>query len=201
MIQDLLLRFFADYGYIGLFAALILGIVGLPLPDELLMLFAGFMVSKGELRFVPTVLVALSGSMIGISLSYFIGYRFGFPLLEKYGRRIHLTPEKLEKAERWFSRFGKFTVTFGYFFPGIRHITSLSAGISKWSYGTLFLYAFPGALIWVFTFIPLGIHLQEDWRIVAGIVRKFTWGIVIVVVALAMVGWRIQRRLKKRRAG
>lgn len=199
MIQDLLLSFVSDYGYIGLFLALVLGIVGLPLPDELLMMFSGFLVSKGELRFVTTVLVALSGSMIGMTLSYFIGFRFGLPVLQKYGRKIHLTPEKFEKAEHWFHRFGKLTVTFGYFFPGIRHVTALFAGISQWSYGTFLLYALPGGLIWVFTFIPLGIHLQEDWRIVAEVVRKFTWGIVIVVAALALIGWRIRKRLKEER--
>lgn len=201
LIQDLLLRFVTDYGYIGLFFALVFGIVGLPLPDELLMMFSGFLVSKGELRYATTVLVALSGSMIGMSLSYFIGYRYGMPVLQKHGRKFYLTPEKLEKAEQWFQRFGKWTVTFGYFFPGIRHVTALFAGISKWSYGTFLLYALPGGVIWVFTFIPLGIHLQEDWRTVAEVVRKFTWGIVIGVAILALVGWRIQRRLKKRHVG
>jgi membrane protein DedA with SNARE-associated domain len=185
----MVLHFIEHYGYIGLFVAQVLGIVGIPLPDELLMGFAGFLISKGELRYVPTLLVAFLGSVGGMSLSFFIGHRFGIPLLERYGRKIAITPEKLEKAEKWFCRFGKFAVTFGYFIPGIRHFTALSAGIGKWPYRSFLLYALPGGLAWVGLFVTLGATLQEHWQIFSESLHKYMWSLFWIVILAAVILW------------
>ncbi|MFC4768015.1 DedA family protein [Effusibacillus consociatus] len=200
MIQDKVLYFIDHYGYLGLFAAQVLGIVGIPLPDELLMTFAGFLVSKGELRFLITVLVAFVGSILGMSLSYFIGHQFGLPLLEKYGRKISITPEKLQKAEQWFTRFGKFTVTFGYFVPGIRHFTALSAGVSKWPYRNFILYALPGGLFWVLTFVTIGFYLQEHWRVFSEALHQYMWVLVLSVLLFLVIGWGTRQLMNKRKA-
>jgi membrane protein DedA with SNARE-associated domain len=77
----------------------VLGIIGLPVPDEILMTFSGYLISKGKLHYFPTVTVSVLGSYIGMSISYFIGHKFGYPLLEKYGRKIHITKEKLDKTQ------------------------------------------------------------------------------------------------------
>lgn len=200
MIQDAFLHFVAHYGYAGLFAALVLGIVGIPLPDELLMTFAGFLISKGELRYLVTLVIAFAGSVIGITFSYILGHQFGLPFLEKYGRKIHITPEKLAKAERWFGRFGKFALTFGYFIPGIRHFTALSAGIGKWPYRTFILYAYPGGFVWVFTYVTLGLFLQEHWRTFAETVHRYTGFAAIAILAGGGIGWFVRRRLPGKKA-
>jgi membrane protein DedA with SNARE-associated domain len=191
--QDPVFQFVSQYGYVGLFGSLVLGIVGLPLPDEWLLTFAGSLISQGRMQFVATVLVGVLGSISGMSLSYYVGHRFGLPLLEKYGGKIGITPSKLGKAEGWFARFGKFAVTFGYFVPGVRHLTALTAGIGKWSYRTFLAYAVPGGLIWVLTFIGAGVYLQEHWWMVAKTLHHY-WRVGLLTGLIGLGLWWVGKR-------
>lgn len=193
MVQHKLFWFIAHYGYIGIFGALVLGIIGLPVPDEILMTFSGYLISKGELHYFPTLIVSVLGSFIGMSASYFIGHKFGYPLLEKYGRKIHITNEKLDSTQHWFNRFGKFALTIGYFIPGVRHLTAYSAGISKWSYRVFSLYAAPGAMIWAFTFITLGTYLGEHWRAVTETIHRYLVIGLALLIASALIIWFVRR--------
>ncbi|WP_410511358.1 hypothetical protein PaeBR_14800 [Paenibacillus sp. BR2-3] len=100
MIQHNLLAFIAHFGYIGIFGALVLGIIGVPVPDEILLTFAGYLISQGKFHYIPTIMVSVIGSITGMSISYFMGQKFGYPLLEKYGRKIHISKEKLYRIGR-----------------------------------------------------------------------------------------------------
>src|SRR5882724_2394811 len=95
-----------EYGYFGMFAALMLGIVGLPIPDETILVFVGYLLSKG--RFNPLVmwLTACAGSISGITLSYWIGRTLGLGFVHKYGKYIHVTEAKLDKVRAWYDRIG-----------------------------------------------------------------------------------------------
>lgn len=131
-IEHQILQLISHYGYVALFIALVLGIVGLPVPDDVLMLFfAGFIVSKGQLNYLVTVLVSITGSLSGMSISYLIGSKFGYPLLHKYGPKIHISLKRLERVERWFVKYGKTVLVFGYFIPGVRHLTAYLCGIAN----------------------------------------------------------------------
>lgn len=194
----MIMHLVGHYGYTGIFFALVLGIIGLPIPDEGLMAVAGYLVSEGKLQYSATVLVAFFGSISGMSLSYFIGHQFGWPLLEKYGSKVRITPEKLRKVSQWFGRFGKLSVTFGYFFPGIRQVIAYSAGISKWPFRTFMLYSFPGGLVWVLTFITFGIFLEEKWRYISTSLANHLW-LFFVALACGLAGWRFFAHLGVRR--
>ncbi len=191
--KDTLLLLVAQYGYFSIFGALVLGIVGLPIPDEFLMTFGGYLVSRGQLHYLILVLSGFLGSAAGMSISFYIGHQFGLPLLEKYGGKINVTPDKLTKAELWFKRFGRFAVTIGYFIPGVRHFTAYSAGISKWPFHTFALYAYPGGLVWVLTFTTLGFFMGEHWREVAVTLHKYTLSGVLVLLAGAGIWWAVRR--------
>jgi membrane protein DedA with SNARE-associated domain len=194
LIQEEIFAFIGHYGYVGIFGSLMLGIIGLPVPDELLLIFSGYLISQGNLNYVLTVLVSMIGSFAGMTVSYLVGQKLGYPLLEKYGAKIHITKEKLAHTHRWFQRFGKFAVTFGYFIPGIRHLTAYFAGIGKWSYGRFFLYAIPGALIWVITFITLGTYLGEHWHRVTETIHHYIWVCLSIIVTAALAVWYIKRK-------
>jgi membrane protein DedA with SNARE-associated domain len=198
LIHHKLLAFIAHYGYVGIFGALVLGIIGLPVPDEILMTFAGYLISQGRLHYIPTVIISVVGSFTGMSISYFIGHKFGYPLLEKYGSKIHITKEKLDHTQHWFKRFGKFTLTFGYFIPGIRHLTAYFAGISKWPYRSFVLYAAPGAMLWAVTFITLGTYLGEHWRAVTETIHRYLLVGLVVIIAAALAVWYIRKARDKK---
>src|SRR5215475_8577059 len=108
-------QWISAYGYPAIFVLLVLGIVGLPVPDETLMTFTGYLVYKGQLKLVPAFLSALMGSMCGITISYILGRTFGLALIHRYGKYIHLTEERLAKAHRFFEKVGHWSLTFGYF--------------------------------------------------------------------------------------
>jgi membrane protein DedA with SNARE-associated domain len=193
-----ILHFVAHYGYFGLFTVLMFGIIGLPVPDELLMAFVGFLVWKGELHYFTSLVVGSFGSFTGMTLSYFIGARVGTPLLHKYGPKFHITPERVERVHKWFERFGKLTVTLGYFIPGFRHLTAFTAGISRWPYGIFTFFALPGAFLWVAAFVTLGKFLGRHWRVFTESLHHYTL-LGVLIVAVGVVIWLWVRRLMEKK--
>ncbi|GIP37110.1 alkaline phosphatase [Paenibacillus sp. J31TS4] len=196
-----LLSLVAHYGYLGIFCALMLGLIGLPVPDEVLMAFCGYLIATGRLHYLPTVLTAAAGSFVGMSFSYFIGRQFGRPLLEKYGKYVHLTPDKFDRTQHWLDKYGKFALTLGYFVPGLRHLTSYSAGISRWSYGSFSLYVASGAVLWAASFITLGMYLGEHWHRVLMTVHRYSLLLILALLALGGVYlvYRKRRRVRAER--
>src|SRR4051794_14092996 len=95
-----------QYGYYVLGIALMLELLALPLPGEVLMTYAGLMVFEGHLNWVVSILTAGIGASIGMTISYWIGYKLGTPFFEKHGAKIHLGPDKLKKTSQWFEHYG-----------------------------------------------------------------------------------------------
>lgn len=147
------------YGSIALFVLLALGIIALPIPDETLMVTAGFLISRGNLHVQWTLLAAYFGATCGISFSYVIGRYGGSVLLKKYGHWVKFTEKRIEKTRCWFSRIGLWAVFFGYFIPGVRHFTGYLVGSVRIPFCRFALFAFPGALLWTFTFLGFGYFL------------------------------------------
>src|SRR5438132_10866432 len=95
-----------QYGAISLFFLMMLGIIGLPIPDETLLVFSGYLIQKGTLHPVSTFSMAFLGSVCGITVSYLLGRVYGHKLIHKYGRYFHITEKRLQRAHNWFERFG-----------------------------------------------------------------------------------------------
>ena len=161
-----ILPFLIKYSYLGIFVALGLGILGLPIPGETLMAFIGFLAFKGHLSFPHAVMVAFAGTICGVSIGYLLGRSFGHPVLEKYSTRLRMNPEHLHKAEEWYSKYGKFALFIGYFIPGVRHLTAVFAGIAVMPYRVFALYIFAGGFLWTVTFVTMGYYLGEKWELV-----------------------------------
>lgn len=148
-----------DYGSVMLFILLALGVVALPVPDETLMVTAGFLISKGSLPLHSTVLAAYLGAICGISGSYLIGRYGGSVLLKKYGHWVRMTEHRIERTRHWFSRMGMWALFFGYFIPGVRHFTGYLVGSVRITFLRFALFAFSGAAVWALTFLSLGYFL------------------------------------------
>jgi membrane protein DedA with SNARE-associated domain len=187
------LHWIKTYGYLGVFSSLMLGMFGLPLPDETILAFVGFLVFKGYFHPAPTLLTAFLGSICGITLSYLVGRTLGLPLLAKYGKYLHITPEKLAWAHQWFEKYGKWSLFGGYFLPGVRHLTALSAGVSGLEYRQFAPFAYSGGLIWVTTFLTLGYLVGEEWRKVVPQVQSYLWALVTGLIVLGLTAFLVYR--------
>lgn len=176
-VLDWLVRF----GTPALFFAQLFGIFGLPIPDELLLTLAGVLVRKGQLAGTPTMVAAIGGCAAGITVSYVLGRTVGVATVQ---RLLHVSSDPLHKAQTWFRRFGCWLLAFGYFIPGVRHVTALAAGSMPLEYRTFATYAYPGAVLWSSTFVALGYFAGDRWRTVLDAVRRH----VILVALVAAAG-------------
>lgn len=164
--QQQILTWISHYGYFGIFLLLVSGIVGLPVPDETLLAFTGYLVFKGHLALAPAFAAALAGSLCGITFSYTLGRIFGLPLIHRYGRYLHIREDHLAKAHAWFARVGHWSLTLGYFVAGVRHLTAYAAGMSDVAYPQFACFAYSGGVLWVSTFLGLGYFLGDRWEAV-----------------------------------
>ncbi|WP_342562357.1 DedA family protein [Paenibacillus sp. FSL R7-0345] len=151
-----IIEMITQYGYLAVFLLMALGIIGIPVPDELLMLFVGYLCSLMVLNFSVSVLVCFMGSITGTLISYTIGRRVGQPVVEKFGKWVGLTPRRFASVKRWFLKFGYWTVFIAYFIPGLRHVCSYISGISAMSFRKYLLITTAGALIWSILFVSIG---------------------------------------------
>lgn len=154
--NEFLISWLNEYGSIALLVLLALGIIALPIPDETLIVLAGAFIRAEHLNFFPTALAAYLGAMIGISVSYLIGYGCGHFIIHKYGRWVGLTEAKFNKAHSWYEKYGVWTLLFGYFIPGVRHFTGIIAGSVEVKYKHFALFAYTGAFLWASLFLSIG---------------------------------------------
>ena len=195
--MESLLFWLSQYGYAGLFILLMLGIVGLPVPDETLLIFCGYLIHDRRLRPWLTVFSGFTGSVTGISVSYLIGRTVAQRAIARYGRFLRITPARLEEVNVWFQRTGEWLLTFGYFIPGVRHFTAVVAGMSGLDYPKFALFAYGGAAVWVSTFLGLGYLVGEKWRSAALLVHKYSLACLVLLVAAAVGFWFHRRRTKQ----
>ncbi|WHY69388.1 DedA family protein [Neobacillus sp. SuZ13] len=192
--QNHIVYLLEHYGYFGIIFALIGGIVGLPLPDEVLLTYIGYNVFKGELSYIISIVSAFIGASAGISLSYYIGYRFGLPLITKYGPKFHITEQKMNKTMKLFRKFGPFLLLFGYFIPGVRHLTAYIGAVNRFPFKKFTVYAYTGALIWSFAFITLGRILGENWHTVERYMSTYSIYIITFFLALLIIIYFFRKR-------
>ncbi len=186
-------QWITEHGYPAIFALLMLGIVGLPVPDETLLTFTGYLIYKNHLRPGAAFAATFGGSVCGITLSYFLGRTFGIALIHRYGRYVHLTEERIAKAHNWFERIGRWALTFGYFIPGVRHFTAYAAGMSDLEPHWFALFAYTGAFLWASTFLTLGYVLGERWEAVEGQIHAHLLTATIAAGALILLYWAWRR--------
>jgi membrane protein DedA with SNARE-associated domain len=171
---------------------------GLPVPDETILTFTGFLIHKNYLHPAPAFLAAYLGSICGITLNYLVGRYVGFPLLHRYGPYLHLNDERINQSYRWFARYGKFALFFGYFLPGLRHLAAFSAGASRLEFRQFAPSAYLGGLCWVATFLALGYFLEEEWHKITPQIQAYLWLAVGLLVFLVL-GYYLGRRLRNRK--
>jgi membrane protein DedA with SNARE-associated domain len=203
-LESTVLHWVATYGYAAIFTLLVLGIVGLPVPDEFLLTGCGFLIYQNDLRPVPAFLSALAGSMSGITCSYIIGRTIGWKFLHsRFGRFLHISDARIRSVHDWFDRIGHWALLIGYFIPGVRHFTAIVAGTSKLELRSFAMYAYSGAAVWVSTFLFIGYHFGRRWNEILALVEHHltlaSMGAGVLILLYLVAHYLVIRRRRLRR--
>jgi len=191
--EHLAAQWLARFGPLGLFALQMLGIFGLPIPDETIMVLAGTMIRQGRLPLPATATAAVAGAIAGITLSFTLGRLGGRALLSpsRLPRFVHRSA--VDRAERWFRGAGKWLLVVGYFIPGVRHVTAIVAGASGLSARAFGLLASIGAVLWVGCFLTIGYTLADQWHVILADLHRYN-AILVLFGTAAAVGYLIWMR-------
>jgi membrane protein DedA with SNARE-associated domain len=157
------------YGYAGLFFFLFVENFGIPVPGQAFFVVAILLAAKGDLQLVPVAITAWTASVLGGFVGFAIGRFGGHRLLERYGRYIWITPERLKKAEGFFARYGGGVILLARFFEGLRQIYAILAGSLNISWRNFIVCNLAGATLWAAVWIGLllwfGRHMRRIWEV------------------------------------
>jgi membrane protein DedA with SNARE-associated domain len=185
----------------GLFVFLLIEETGVPLllPGDTLIIVAGSR-DRTLLAALAVIGVSALATALGSSLLYFLMRRGGRPLLDKYGRYLHLHPERVAVLERQFVRHGVLAIVVGRLLPGFRTPTTIMAGIFRVPYRTFVPSTTLAAVIWAAAYFYLGVALERAWRRFAAVVllnEHLVFGAAIVVILVGLLAWRAFRLMRR----
>ncbi len=200
-LQQAVVSLIDHYGYAGLFVALALGNLGLPVGTEVVMPIAGALTATGHLSSLwLTIAVAIAGELAGGSAGYAIGRYGGVPVIERYGKYVHFTHDRLQVVHRFFERWGTFAIFVCRFVPVLRGIVAIPAGIAEMNLGLFYLWTFLGSLVFCSFLILLGNALGAHLDAVLPVVRRSGY-VVLAVVLIAILAIALVWRARSRPAG
>lgn len=196
-------RIYSSFGYAGVTVAMTIESAAIPLPSELTLPFAGWVVSRGLIEpltgapwtYWGAVAAGVIGNTLGSLVAYAVGAWGGRPLLERYGRYVLIREHDLDLADRWFERWGAAAVFFSRMLPVIRTFISLPAGIARMPIWRFVVFSILGAIPWVMLLVWGGVVLGDSWLELKQRLRGFDY--VVAVAGLALVAlfvWRHVRR-------
>jgi membrane protein DedA with SNARE-associated domain len=189
-------------GYLGVMIAMAIESAMIPLPSELILPFAGFLVADpnavepltgGPWNFWLVVIFATVGNTLGSLIAYAIGAWGGRPFLERYGRYLLIREHEIEIADGFFARWGSQTVFIGRLLPIVRTFISFPAGVARMDLRKFVLFSTAGAFIWSTILVYAGTVLGENWEEIRKTLQPFDMLIAIGVVLLVVLGlwWRL----------
>lgn len=195
-------HFVRSAGLPGIFALMAISSACIPIPSEVVMLFAGFAVadpgqsaSQHHMTMVGVILAGLLGTMVGSWIAYGVGRGGRLELLERHGGKMHMGPTQIERADRWFQRYGEPAVLFGRVIPLVRAFVSLPAGVAKMPFGRFTVLSLIGTVPWVVALAFAGHALGSDWTSVRKVFEYVDYAILaLVVVGVAYAIVRRRRR-------
>jgi membrane protein DedA with SNARE-associated domain len=187
-IVDAITGLIAEYGYPAVFAAALLEVIFPPIPSEVIFPLVGFTVQNRGLGFENTIgmaTVGALGSTAGAVVIYFISAKVGRKAIVRFGKRVRINEQEIEKAERWFEKYGPIAVFTARMVPGIREIISIPAGIGQMNFAKFFGYTFAGSLLWCIFLTLAGYYLGEAWsKFSEQLASAFTIVTFIVIAAI-----------------
>lgn len=187
------------YGYLAVVGLVLIEDFGVPVPGETILILAAVYAGTGRLNIVLVALLGFCGALLGDNIGFAIGHFGGRPLAERYGRYIFLTPERLDKATRFFDRHGGKIIIIARFVEGLRQANGIIAGISGMRWTRFLIFNAIGAAVWVLVWTSLGYlsgnHIDAIYN---DATRYITY--VVIAVGVLLVAYIARRVIRARRA-
>ena len=198
LVGQFIISVISHAGYAGIVCLMAIESACIPLPSEVIMPFSGFLVYMGRFSLLGVALAGAIGCNLGSMVAYGMGAWGGRPLIEKYGRLVLISHHDLELADRWFARYGDWTVFFARLLPLVRTFIAFPAGVSRMNVVRFNVYTFLGSLPWCYALAYAGIKLGAHWTILRGYFHRFDalLGVALLVAVTWFVWTRWQNRAK-----
>lgn len=184
--SNFIMELISDYGYFGMFLAMVLEAVIIIIPSEAILATGGILASRGIFSFWGAFLTGLLGSLFCAIVIYFMGYLGGKPFIKKYGKYFFMKDEDIEKSDGWFQKYGLFGALIGRNFPIIRTLISLPVGIMRLSFTRFVIYTTLGSVPWTFAFVYVGYALGNNWVVLKNYVSRLKVPIQILLIILVI---------------
>jgi membrane protein DedA with SNARE-associated domain len=185
-LSNFIISVIEQLGYAGVFVGMTLESVGLPIPSEVIMPFAGYVVWEGGLTLIGITLAGTLGCLVGSLIAYYIGRWGGRPLLERYGKYVLISTRELDMADKWFDKYGDRAVFVSRLLPVIRTYISFPAGIVNMDVKKFSLYTVLGSLPWCFGLAYIGVLLGPHWEDIEGLFRYLDIAVIVGIIALVV---------------
>ncbi|CAJ36495.1 DedA family protein [Methanocella arvoryzae] len=185
-----------NMGYAGIFILMTIESAGIPVPSELIMTYGGFMASQGKINWVLAAVVGSLGTGLGSAIGYAIGAWGGKPFVDKYGKYLGVTPDKMVFAEKWFCKFGESACFYTRLLPVVRTIVNVPAGLLGMNFYKFMIYSMVGAFPWCLVLSYLGFTLGENWESIMEYSHLLSYavgGIVAIIIIAAIILWLLVR--------
>lgn len=182
-------------GYVGVAALMAIESACIPLPSEVIMPFAGYLVSIDRFNLFGAATAGAVGCNIGSTVAYFVAAKFGRKAIDRWGPYLLIRPEDMNRAERFFARYGRIAVFGGRLLPVVRTFIAFPAGLARMPMMTFQAYTFLGSWPWCFALVYVGFVLGDRWHSDPALRRIFhQFDGVIALVLLVGIGWFIWSR-------
>jgi membrane protein DedA with SNARE-associated domain len=190
------------WGYVGIVVLMAIESMFIPLPSELVLPPAGYLVQQGNFSFTLVLLCAVLGSIVGSMLMYYLAYYVGRAAFEKwaekYGKYVLLNPNSLCKAEEFFKNHGQITIFISRLILGVRHFISLIAGFAKMNLGKFIFYTILGAGIWNCLLLIVGYICGQNKELITKNLHLISWSVLVVCVVIVAAYVILWKRKKNR---
>ena len=175
------------FGYLGIFIMTFIESTFAPIPSEVTLIPAGFLVSQGEMNFFVVLFVSVLGTIGGSLFNYWIASHFGRRLLLKFGKYFFINEDKLKSIEFFFERHGAISTFSGRLLPGIKHFISFPAGLGRMNLRIFTIYTLAGGFIWNSTLLTLGYLIGENKALLKQYIKQINIVIIITLTLVALL--------------
>ncbi|MBN1374203.1 DedA family protein [Candidatus Dojkabacteria bacterium] len=187
-----------NYGYVGIFIAIALESVIVPIPSEIVMALVGYMAYRGSVNIFFASFAGALGTVVGCLIIYVLGYYLGDQLIPKVGKYLGISNDDYQKVKEKFNKMGEKAVLFSQVIPAVRSLIAAPAGVARMNIVRFVLSVFTGAFLWCLFLSVIGMTFGDNWEKFAGILDRVE-NVIYLILALIVIAVFIYLLIRKRK--